>query len=55
MEQGFKSKNILHYPQLDTVLMVEEFTKENSGEFKKRNLWEALPKKNDVSNILRNF
>ena len=40
------SKNeILHYPQLDTVLMVEEFIKEHSGEFKKRKLWEHLPKK----------
>jgi len=36
---------ILHYPQLDTVLMVEEFIKEHSGEFKKRKLWEHLPKK----------
>jgi len=36
---------ILHYPQLDTVLMVEEFIKEHSGEFKKRSLWENLPKK----------
>jgi hypothetical protein len=38
-------KNILHYPQLDTVLMVEEFIKEHSGEYKKRALWEHLPKK----------
>lgn len=36
---------ILHYPQLDTVLMVEEFIKEHSGELKKRKLWEHLPKK----------
>ncbi|MFH1256742.1 MAG: hypothetical protein V1494_05635 [Candidatus Diapherotrites archaeon] len=36
---------ILHYPRLDTVLMVEKFIKENSGEFKKRKLWESLPKK----------
>ncbi|PIN84763.1 MAG: hypothetical protein COV47_05680 [Candidatus Diapherotrites archaeon CG11_big_fil_rev_8_21_14_0_20_37_9] len=36
---------ILHYPRLDTVLMVEKFIKENSGEFKKRSLWENLPKK----------
>ena len=36
---------ILHYPQLDTVLMVEEFVKEHSGDFKKRSLWEHLPKK----------
>ena len=38
-------KNIIHYPRLDTVLMVEEFIKEHSGEFKKRALWENLPKK----------
>lgn len=36
---------ILHYPRLDTVLMVEEFIKKHSGEFKKRSLWEHLPKK----------
>ena len=36
---------ILHYPRLDTVLMVENFIKANSGEFKKRSLWENLPKK----------
>ena len=39
------SKGILHYPQLDTVLMVEEFIRENGGEYKKRSLWEHLPKK----------
>ena len=38
-------KPILHYPQLDTILMVEEFIREHSGEFKKRSLWENLPKK----------
>ena len=38
-------ENILRYPRLDTMLMVEEFIKENDGEFKKRKLWESLPKK----------
>ncbi len=38
-------RQILHYPQLDTVLMVEEFIRKHSGEFKKRSLWEDLPKK----------
>ncbi len=38
-------KNILRYPRLDTVLMVEAFIKEHDGEFKKRALWEHLPKK----------
>ena len=36
---------VLHYPRLDTVLMVEKFIKEHSGEFKKRSLWEHLPRK----------
>ncbi len=36
---------ILHYPRLDTVLMVERFIKKHDGEFKKRQLWESLPKK----------
>jgi hypothetical protein len=40
-----KQTNILHYPQLDTVMMVEEFIKKNSGEYKKRKLWESLPRK----------
>ena len=38
-------REILHYPQLDTVLMVEEFIKQHSGEFRKRQLWEHLPRK----------
>ena len=39
------SKQILHYPQLDTVLMVEDFIRKNGGEYKKKSLWEHLPKK----------
>jgi hypothetical protein len=35
----------IHSPQLDTVLMVESFIRGHSGEFKKRALWENLPKK----------
>ena len=35
----------VHSPQLDTVLMVEEFIREHSGEYKKRALWENLPRK----------
>ena len=45
MKQLLRPKSILHYPQLDTVLMVEEFIRANSGEYKKRSLWESLPKK----------
>lgn len=40
-----QAQQILHYPRLDTVLMVENFIKARSGEFKKRSLWESLPKK----------
>jgi hypothetical protein len=36
---------VIHYPRLDTVLMVEEFIRNHSGEFKKRQLWERLPKR----------
>ena len=40
-----KKENILRYPRLDTILMVEEFIKRKDGEFKKTKLWESLPKK----------
>ncbi|NQV08503.1 hypothetical protein HQ529_01475 [Candidatus Woesearchaeota archaeon] len=40
-----KKENILRYPRLDTVLMVEDFIKKYDGELKKRKLWESLPKK----------
>jgi len=45
LHRKMEHKEILHYPQLDTVLMVEKFIHENSGEFKKKSLWEHLPKK----------
>lgn len=45
MPQAMLEKNILHYPQLDTILRVEDFIRENSGEYKKKSLWENLPKK----------
>lgn len=32
-------------PTLQTVLMVERFVEEHSGEYKKTNLFQALPKK----------
>ena len=35
---------LARFPRLDTVLMVEEFIKEHDGEFKKKALWQALPK-----------
>lgn len=36
---------ITRSPRLDTVLMVEKFIKENSGEFKKTELFNKLPRK----------
>jgi hypothetical protein len=45
MPQATLQRNILHYPQLDTILRVEEFIRENSGEYKKKSLWQSLPKK----------
>ncbi len=38
-------KQILRYPRLDTVLMVEEFIRQHDGEFKKTELWKKLPRK----------
>ena len=38
-------KNIIHYPNLETVLMVEEFIRKNSGSYKKKALWESLPRR----------
>ncbi len=38
-------QKILHYPRLDSVLMVEKLIYDTSGEFKKKQLWQKLPKK----------
>ncbi len=38
-------KKVIHQPKLDTIKMVEDFINEHSGEYKKRALWEHLPKK----------
>ena len=40
-----KQSKIIRYPRLDTVLMVEDYIRKHDGEFKKRKLWESLPKK----------
>ena len=32
------------YPRLDTVLMIENFIKKNDGKYRKKQLWENLPK-----------
>ncbi|MEK6899007.1 MAG: hypothetical protein AABW79_02835 [Nanoarchaeota archaeon] len=45
-EMKFNIENILvRNPRLETIIMVEEFIKENSGEFKKTELFNKLPKK----------
>ncbi len=33
------------YPRLDTVLNIEGFIQEYDGEYKKKQMWNALPKK----------
>ena len=38
-------ENVFSYPQLDTILMVEKFIEEHSTMYKKKSLWENLPKK----------
>jgi len=40
-----KPNSNARYPRLDTVLFVEEFIQGHDGEFRKKQLWEALPKK----------
>ena len=36
---------VIHQPKLDTIRMVERFIEDHSGEYKKRALWEHLPRK----------
>ena len=36
---------LARFPRLDSVLMVEGMIKEYDGEFRKKRLWEKLPKK----------
>ena len=40
-----ETNEIARSPTLQTVLMVEEYIKENSGEYKKTELFKSLPKK----------
>lgn len=40
-----KLKNIARSPTLQTVLMVEKFIDENSGEYRKTGLFKNLPRK----------
>lgn len=38
-------KQPLYQPRLDTIRMVEEFIRTHSGEYKKKALWQHLPRK----------
>lgn len=40
-----RQKQVLHYPRLDTVLMVEGFIRDHSGEYKRKSLWANLPRR----------
>lgn len=44
-KQSKRPMNILRYPRLDTVLMVEKAIRKYDGSFRKKKLWEHLPKK----------
>ena len=45
MQLGVKNNSGIRSPTLQTVLMVENFIYDNSGEYKKTDLWKNLPKK----------
>ena len=38
-------QKILHYPRLDSVMMVEKVIEETSGTYAKKQLWMNFPKK----------
>ncbi|MFH1637071.1 MAG: hypothetical protein ABIB71_01455 [Candidatus Woesearchaeota archaeon] len=39
------TKEPIHYPKLNTILMVERFIIGNSGEYTRTQLWNKLPQK----------
>ncbi len=49
MEETTQLKNkenpFVRSPTLDTVIMVEKFIEDNSGEYNRTHLWKSLPKK----------
>jgi len=38
-------KEVLRYPKLDTVLMIEEYVEKAKGDKTARQVWQSLPKK----------
>ncbi len=45
IEKMIKKNEFARYPRLDTVIMIEKFIEEHSGDFKVYQLWKNLPKK----------
>jgi hypothetical protein len=45
MEQKIEKNPFARSPTLGTVLMIEKFIDQNSGEYNVRKLWQKLPKK----------
>lgn len=43
--ETMRKKRVLHYPRLDTVLMIEETIKKSKEYPSKRQLWLSLPRK----------
>lgn len=44
-KENKKIETLFRSPTLETVKMVEKTIKDNSGEFKKTQIWEKLPRK----------
>jgi hypothetical protein len=38
-------KEVLRYPKLDTILMIEECVEKSNGDYTARQVWQSLPKK----------
>ena len=38
-------RNVLRYPRLDTVIMIEKAITKSGGDYNARQLWKKLPKK----------
>ena len=36
---------MVYQPKLDTIRMIEDFIKENNGEYSRTEIWKKLPKK----------
>ena len=45
MKMSIFGETNTRYPRLDTVLAIEKFIREHDGEYRKKRLWESLPKK----------